>query len=273
MKSVSVIIPTWNRANTIRRAVESALNQSCQVKEVLVCDDGSTDNSKEIISGLTDKDNRVKWIDCGRNGMPAKPRNIGVRLAAGDWVAFLDSDDWWEETKIERQLNYLQSKDAFFCCTNAYRHTKTDGALDFFAYGTVVPRISLKELVEVNTVICSSVLVKKELVRKVGGFPEGKEFKAIEDFALWLRIACFSDILFLDKNLINYTDCDNDSIRSDSLPFQLQQKIIFKDLYSWACSSFLSNPISEKDSRIIKFKYNQYNPSLILRIKRRLKAI
>ncbi len=90
---VSVIIPTWNAAATIKTAVLSALRQTYPPLEILVCEDGSTDNSKEIVESLNDA--RVRWLTGPHAGQPAIPRNRGIRKATGQWLAFLDSDDEW----------------------------------------------------------------------------------------------------------------------------------------------------------------------------------
>src|SRR4051794_13419670 len=100
--SVSVIIPTWNRAATLGPAIQSVLNQTYPPREVLVCDDGSTDNSVDVVAQLDDQ--RIRWLPGGRGGRPAIPRNRGIGAATGEWLAFLDSDDEWLPDKLERQL-------------------------------------------------------------------------------------------------------------------------------------------------------------------------
>src|ERR1700739_3316319 len=102
MDKVSVIIPTYNRQNTLLRAVKSVLQQTYTVHEILICDDGSDDDSKKIITEL--KSEKIKWLDCGKNGMPSIPRNKGIQYSTGDWIAFLDSDDEWLPNKTETQL-------------------------------------------------------------------------------------------------------------------------------------------------------------------------
>src|SRR5512143_1318657 len=100
--AVSVIIPTWNRGDTILGAIRSALEQSHPVREVLVCDDGSTDGSEAIVHALSDF--RVKWLPGAHGGMPAVPRNRGVEASESEWIAFLDSDDRWSPEKLECQI-------------------------------------------------------------------------------------------------------------------------------------------------------------------------
>ena len=109
--SVSVIIPVWNAERTLKATIDSVLNQTIDVTEVLVCDDGSTDSSEEIVKNYSDS--RVKWLTGRRGGRPAIPRNIGINNAKCDWLAFIDSDDVWLPNKLEKQfiqLNLFHSK-------------------------------------------------------------------------------------------------------------------------------------------------------------------
>lgn len=91
--SVSVIIPTWNRELRLKKTIESVLVQTLFPLEILVCDDGLTDNTFEIVKSLNHS--KVKWILGEHSGLPAVARNRGIRESKGEWLAFLDSDDWW----------------------------------------------------------------------------------------------------------------------------------------------------------------------------------
>lgn len=101
--SVSVVVPVWNREGTIERAIRSALEQTQPPLEVIVCDDGSTDGTADILRRLAREDPRVRVISAGRSGGPAAPRNRGLGHAEGEWVAFLDSDDEWLPGKLQVQ--------------------------------------------------------------------------------------------------------------------------------------------------------------------------
>lgn len=126
---VSVVIPTYNRASSIRAAVESALRQTVREIEVLVVDDGSTDNTASIASQVDDP--RVKVILRERNGGAAAARNTGIVRACGDYVAFLDSDDVWLETKLARQIAVLGNAplNTVVCCTGAEIHLLDHGGI------------------------------------------------------------------------------------------------------------------------------------------------
>lgn len=110
MKLVSVIIPTYNREKTIQKALESVLNQSYHGIEVIVSDDGSTDNTIQIVREMMLKDSRVQLIGDGKNHGACYARNQGIEIAQGEYIAFQDSDDIWKKNKIERCLKHLEEK-------------------------------------------------------------------------------------------------------------------------------------------------------------------
>ncbi len=227
--SISVVIPTYNRANDLVKAIASVLMQTYPVTEILVCDDGSTDNSKELVIAINDP--KVKWIDCGINGGPAIPRNIGIKQSQGDWVAFLDSDDEWMPTKIEKQIEAIEKYQVKAVCTNAsrMRFGEDKGMFSDFSNSTV----TLKDLMLQNSIICSSVLVNKQLLLDTSLFPEEKKFIAIEDYALWLRVSTKTDFAFVNETLIKYIDNVETSIRSTHSDGWIIFDTIFSDFKNW----------------------------------------
>src|SRR5680860_1084245 len=111
MPTFSVIIPTYNRAKDIDQCLSSLLAQTYKNFEVIVCDDGSTDNTKDIVESYKDRLNiRYDWSE--NWGGPARPRNRGIKLSQADWICFLDSDDWWCPNKLEECVKYLDNYDA-----------------------------------------------------------------------------------------------------------------------------------------------------------------
>lgn len=227
MTSVSVIIPTYQRAHDLVRAVRSALAQTCDLLEVLVCDDGSTDDSAERIRAIGDP--RVVWLPGPHAGRPAIPRNRGMAAARGEWIAFLDSDDTWEPDKLARQFERLSRSKARFSCTNALRIVP--GAIDHPLYFDRPPaRLTFDDMLRMNHVICSSALVHASVVRKTGPFPEAIGLKAVEDYALWLRCAAFTDIELCPEPLVRYTDSPSTSVRQQDASLAEQRERVLSDL-------------------------------------------
>lgn len=207
---VSVIIPTYNRATLLGKAVESALSQTVEDIEILVCDDGSTDNSKERIDRF--RNPRVRWIPGEHSGSPAPARNRGVALARGEWLAFLDSDDAWFPDKLETQLCLLKNTGLLASATNALR-LGPDGKIGGCYQHFHDSKINLRQILRSNWVICSSAMINRSLLPWVGEFPEDPAFKGIEDYALWLRVASLTDFSYDKTPCLYYMDDALNSFR------------------------------------------------------------
>jgi len=110
---ISVIIPSYNRANTIGRAIQSALSQSYQDFEIIVIDDGSTDHTEEVIRSF--QDSRIRYIRHNRNRGGSAARNTGIHAARGEYIAFLDSDDEWLPQKLELYFAQTVSFKLYWC--------------------------------------------------------------------------------------------------------------------------------------------------------------
>jgi glycosyltransferase involved in cell wall biosynthesis len=228
-----VIIPTWNRARTIQRAIDSALQQTLPVLEILVCDDGSTDDTESIVASIAKHDARVRWIAGERGGRPAIPRNRGLRESRGNWLAFLDSDDAWLPGKLEAQLDAARGLRTLAVCSNAIR-VAADGRESGALLDWSRPRLTFGDLLTANRVVCSSCVLHRSLLAKAGGFPEEPEFKAVEDYVLWLRVAALADLAYCRGALVHYWDDPEGSIRSEqSIPPETQKTLVLAATRAW----------------------------------------
>lgn len=225
------MIPTWNRAATLIAAIESVLAQTVMPLEILVCDDGSTDDSTARVTAIGDP--RVRWLPGSRGGRPAIPRNRGIADASGDWLAFIDSDDTWEPRKLEHQLEALSRADARASCSDAWR-LHADGSLG----GRMGERpgasfFDLASLIDGNQIICSSAIVHRALFEIVEGFPEGRALKVGEDWALWLRVATLTSFVHVAEPLVFYRDDPDNSVRAGSADAWAQRIEVLKDFDAW----------------------------------------
>jgi teichuronic acid biosynthesis glycosyltransferase TuaG len=229
---ISVIIPSWNNAASIKKAITSCLNQTLQPLEVLICDDGSTDKTGAIVKSI--HSTLVKWHPGKKHsGRPAVPRNRGIKKAKGEWLAFLDADDEWLPGKLEEQIAIAKKTKCLAVCSNAFRKIK-DGSRKSLYFNFPDKHLNLGSLLVTNYVICSSMLIHRSLLKKTGGFPENKKLASVEDYALWLRVAGLSDIYYLKKPLVIYNDSPKTSIRSKVKRNPTLTKIyILKDFFSW----------------------------------------
>jgi teichuronic acid biosynthesis glycosyltransferase TuaG len=229
--TVSVIIATWNRAHTLRAAIFSALSQKPAPLEVLVCDDGSTDESRTLVAQLADR--RVRWVSGPHRGRPAVARNRGMRVSRGEWIAFLDSNDQWLPGKLRAELTLARRLSCLASCSNASRIVPGMGPR-----GNLLPphdqRLTFRQLLADNSVICSSALFHCSLIRKVRGFPEDAALVALEDHALWLRVASFTDFAFVDDPLVAYTDDPEASVMQRETDVATQRDRIFRSYLAWA---------------------------------------
>ncbi len=229
--NISVVIPNYNRSHELIRAVKSALSQTLPVHEILVCDDGSTDNSKALITALNHP--KVKWIDCGKNGGPAIPRNIGIEKSSGNYLAFLDSDDEWLPQKLQIQVDAMRQSGLPICSSNAYRIVNGENKGPYLTYSN--ERISLIDFMRQNSVICSTFMAEKALLQNTSYFPADKFLIAFEDNALWLRLAAKSDFTFVKECLINYKDDAQGSIRNKwNYDSWHVFDLVFTDFSKWA---------------------------------------
>jgi glycosyltransferase involved in cell wall biosynthesis len=202
MPEVSVIIPTYNRANLVSDAIASVMAQSFQDLEIIVADDGSTDDTAAVVARFGD---RIRYLPLPHRGQPAATRNAGLAIATGEYVAFLDSDDLFLPDKLARQVPVLKANpDIGLVYSNGYYFdtdpTKAVGeALD----GLAAPSGNVfGELLCGNFIMTPALaLMRRSVVQSAGGFDESHEFIAVEDYALWLRIALQSKMQFVAGNV------------------------------------------------------------------------
>lgn len=181
MIEISVVIPNYNRTTKTLSAVKSVLRQSHPVKEILVVDDGSDATTVDfLLSQVRPLSDRVKIIEMKHSGHPGIVRNQGIAASKGNWIAFLDSDDEWEPTKIETQVQRSASSGAMAIGES---HLDKQGTRRSWRL------LGTRKLMIRNPLICSSVLIEKNLLQKVGNFPSSNYSIAVEDYITWLKIS------------------------------------------------------------------------------------
>ena len=225
--AVSVIIPTYNRANLVAKAIKSVLSQTYQDFEIIVIDDGSTDNTEEIIRSFKDK--RVKYIKKYKeNKGSSVARNIGIKVARGKYIALLDSDDEWLPEKLDKQIKVLQSESpevgvvySNLCyidengkSMNKLRNPKKEGYIyeDLFGKNCVGTP--------------STVLIRKECFHQVGLFDD--LLNAMEDWDMWIRIAKYYRFALIKVPLVKYRLHSNQKTRNLELKIITANRILVK---------------------------------------------
>jgi teichuronic acid biosynthesis glycosyltransferase TuaG len=217
--SVSIVIPTFNRAENLKRALVSVLGQTITEIEVIVVDDGSTDQTREMLSKNQDSRMLVEYLHKNSGG-PAIPRNVGVWKARGKWLAFLDSDDWWEPEHLASKLAAIARSGTRAACGNAFIFSAgiiesplpqvNTIALETL-HGFMPTQLQLADLLRNNLIITSSVVMRREDVIRVGGFPSTVNGPVYEDYAVWLRAATFTNFTVSNEVTVHYQTNSPDS--------------------------------------------------------------
>lgn len=206
---VSVIMPTFNRVDTLPRAIRGVLDQTFDDLELITIDDGSTDGTEPVVKGLSDP--RIRYIR-QENGGVASARNRGLAEARGEFVAFLDSDDEWLPRKLERQLEVFARGSSrlglVYTGVETVSAAQRSVQLPSMA-GLVFPRMLHRNVIHGGG---SNVLLRAEVLPFVGGFDTG--LPAAEDYDLWLRVSRFFEVDYAPEPLVRYYDEDADTRRS-----------------------------------------------------------
>lgn len=202
--TVSVIIPTYNRAHLVGRAIQSVLNQTYNDFELIIVDDGSTDNIDDIIKDFQKKEKRIKYIRHEKNRGGSAARNTGIKASRGEYIAFLDSDDEWLKEKLKRQIKVFKN-------ASSEVGVVYTGFLVIDERSNEIKRIFTPKkrgyiykdlLFEVCVGTCSTLVIKKECFNQVGMFDE--KLPAHQDWDLEIRISKYYKYNFIKTPLVKY---------------------------------------------------------------------
>ena len=189
---ISIVIPTYNHARFLGRAVKSVVDQTYTNWEIVVVDNHSTDNTSEVMKGFSDP--RITYLKINNNGVIAASRNMGIRVANGEWIAFLDSDDWWTQDKLQECFKAINDNVDFI-----YHYLEIASNKPRYLRPRLVktPQVNIPVMKDLllngNKIHNSSVVVRKTLLLEIGGINESPEVIACEDFDTYLRIASITD--------------------------------------------------------------------------------
>jgi len=202
MPRVSVIVPTFNHAAFLQRAIESIRAQTLTDSEILIVDDGSEDETEAVARQC----GQCVYIKIPHSGLPAIARNAGVRKATGTYIAFLDADDQWLPNKLQLQTEVLDhDPNVGLVCSNALIENDAGTTRQLYLKpaqgktGRVLP-----DLLRDNFIVTSTVLMRRDVFESTGGFSEAQELRALEDYDLWIRVAARTRIHFLSEPLAVY---------------------------------------------------------------------
>lgn len=181
---VSIIMPTYNSAFFIEEAIQSVLNQTYTHWELIIIDDGSTDNTQQVVQPLISDWSNITYKSSEQNKGTAHARNLGMSLAKGQFLAFLDSDDVWLSEKLAKQISFIQDKKEAVFTFSSYRRMSFNGE----KISNVIPAaecISRNELFHGNNIPLLTVVIDREAL---GDFRFNEDLMSCEDYCLWLEI-------------------------------------------------------------------------------------
>jgi teichuronic acid biosynthesis glycosyltransferase TuaG len=271
---VSVIIPTYNVETYIEETIDSVINQTYKNWELIIVDDHSKDTTVELIKNKQKIDNRIVLFECTENfGGPAKPRNIGLGLAKGEFISFLDGDDLWLPSKLEIQIAFL-NKELNYNAVSSNSESFPSG------HKQSLPLIndkvlSFNLLLKVNWIITSSIVIRKSITDIIGLFDENKNLIAVEDYDYWLRLLSEFDnsVFILEKVLVKYRihdaniSKDEDDTNSKTIK---KLEVLYKKFESIATNnihSIIANLHYNTQVNQIKTKYYRGKISVIMLFK------
>jgi len=195
---VSVVIPTYNHAHFLKQALQSVIDQTYICWEALVVDNHSEDNTDAVVNSFGDK--RIKLFKIHNRGVLAASRNMAIQHARGDWVAFLDSDDWWHPEKLARSVEVLKKGAQLVCHAEDWIQDGT--VIRTVKYGPKKKATYHHLLFGKNCFSTSAVTVMRDGILQAGGFTEDPRAIGVEDYHLWLKLAkADCNMEFIEKAL------------------------------------------------------------------------
>lgn len=197
IEEISVIIPTYNRCDLLKRAINSVIKQTITPKEIIIVDNGSTDQTYQMVSSLFPE---INYFIEKKRGVSAA-RNKGILESKSKWIAFLDSDDAWKPTKLEKQMEFsifnqdkyriIHTDETWYrnkkFLNQLKKHKKSGGNI-------------FKNSLQLCCISPSSVVLKKQIFEEYGLFDENLE--VCEDYDMWIRITSKEEVGFLDSPLV-----------------------------------------------------------------------
>ena len=226
---VSIIVPTFNRKDMLKETLDSILNQTYSNFELIVVDNYSNYDFFQSIKSLNDK--RIKSFQNNNNGVIAANRNFGISLSKGEYIAFCDDDDIWEPSKLKTQIESMQKENADLSFTDIgfLMNAKGYNLLHDFQRKilSLIVNMGSKSIFLFQNVICNStVVVRKEVLNRVGVFNESSSIVKAEDYDLWLRVIRQHKTIYVNEKLLKYRLHHAQASSTDSESFSRTKRII-----------------------------------------------
>jgi len=247
MVDFSVIIATYNRENYLRECLNSLLFQTYKNFEIVIVDDGSTDNTENVVTEFIGSLS-IKYIKTSNAGYPAVPRNIAAQHADGEWLCFLDSDDKWTRNKLQTCLPLINDYDVI------YHKLKYFGSGKPF-YRINIPSRQVQQPVFIdlmtrgNSIPLSGAIIRKKIFTRVNNFDEDVSIAGLEDYDLWLKASKITDRFFFIPIALGWYRMHANSITETSFRQINKINIVYEKYLPYLALSY------HKQAAIIKDYY------------------
>ncbi|CBW25292.1 putative glycosyltransferase protein [Halobacteriovorax marinus SJ] len=246
MAIVSIIIPTYNHAHLISRCLTSLISQSFSDWEAIVVNNFSSDNTIDVVNSFQDP--RIKIINFNNNGVIGASRNKGLEEASGEYISFLDSDDFWKKDKLEIcVLKLIDGADIVYHPMEIYTSKGESGEVK---YSRKLSRPVFNDfMLHGNEIINSSVVIKSSIIKKAGGLSNSKKLFGVEDYDLWIRVSRVTEKFeFIDMCLGYYWVGEGNN--SNPSPEYIER---YKFLYS-QYSAFVPSELTSKHKAFVQYE-------------------
>lgn len=241
---VSIVTPVYNSESFISKTIESVLNQTYQNFEMICVDDHSVDRSAEIIKQYSDKDQRIRYLLLPEKGGASLARNLAIKEAKGNFIAFLDADDLWYSTKLEKQVRFMIDNSYDFTYTYYDFMDEAGNISDSFKFSPA--SLDYKNLLRSNPIGCLTVMYNADKIKNI----QIPRIDKRNDYALWLKILRGTTGYCLDEILSSYRIVSNSLSRNSSkfklvkyhykLFYEFEDMGMFKAMYYTAMNVFFN---------------------------------
>lgn len=224
---VSVIMPTYNHAKFIGKAIDSVLNQTYKDLELIIVDNYSEDDTEEIVASY--KDDRIIYLKFRNNGIIAASRNHGIKHSHGEYIAFLDSDDLWMSEKLEKQVPWFDDSEVGLVYSKCFVLKNNE------VYRTA-PNMKLyngyafHKMIFITNVPVLTAVIRKEVVEKIGLFDEDMKLIGLEDNNYWIRLSKVFKVMSVNKPVAIYREHLNNLSKKSAYQFAQSYLYLSKKL-------------------------------------------
>jgi len=248
---VTVLMSCYNGEKWLGDVIESVLNQTFRDFEFVIVDDGSRDKSLEIMKGYSAKDSRIRIIKKENTGLPDS-LNAGIKIAKGDWIARIDTDDLCEPQRLEKQMDFAISDPEIVLIGTAYHEIDEQGSVkNLQLYPETHPDLKKNLLRKKRFFAHSSAFYKTKIVREIGGYRP--RIKKSEDYDLWLRLADTGKMACIPEPLIRFRTHPDQISHEDSGRRQIADGRVALTSY-WIRKFGFTDPVEQSDEDFKQFR-------------------